>query len=310
MAIDPQHTFRYQFSVRACEGQQQCWAGEGVGQSDFGKGDGLVGPKPRFELSFGWLILSPADGWTRSLSSHQFSDSTPRPWEMDKDARTADIEARGKLWLEAQSEAFAEIKGKATPTDFKAFLAAKSEAMERALRRRGMSRDLVSYSLFVGEALRSVLTTGDKLNFSRDANGDFRYWVVRNLETIFSAGSVGRADDGGSVAVWQEYDKQPNPNAAELKKKSLPLPVAEWFEVHRPYITVRVKEQVFHLLDGQEVDIDPYYVFLARSNKEVPVFAFEFTPRAVHSAGRLDTLSKELLIDAAAQLTKPRARLL
>jgi hypothetical protein len=229
---------------------------------------------------------------------------------MDADARVADIHAEGKLWREAQMEAFAEIKGKITPGDSKAFLVAQGEAMTRALRRRGIERDLVSYSLFVGEALAAVLQSGDLLNFQRDLNGDFRYWVVRNSETIFSAGSVGGADNEGPLSVWQEYDKQPNSNAPVLKEKFPGLPVAESISVHRPYVTARVGRQVFHLLDGEEVNIYPYYVFLARSNRNLPPIAFEFSPRAVHSAGRLDLLRKELFIDAAQQLIKSQTRLL
>ena len=80
--------------------------------------------------------------------------------------------------------------------------------------------------------------------------------------------------------------------------------------MQKPYATARIQEQQFHLLDGQEVQIDPYYVFLARSNQKVPVIAFEFTPRAVHSAGRLDLLSKDQIIDAAQKLTRQHVRLL
>lgn len=75
-------------------------------------------------------------------------------------------------------------------------------------------------------------------------------------------------------------------------------------------MTARVKEQVFHLLDGEEVAIYPHYVFLARSNQKVPAFALEFAARAVHATGRLDLLPKELIIDAGVQLTSPQTRLL
>jgi hypothetical protein len=310
MAIDPQLTFDYQFSVRASGVQQRDWAGEGAGRADFGQTEGLVGPKPRFELSCGWLILFPTEGWTRSFPTRAFSDSRPRPWEMDKDARLADITRHGKQWLEAQEEALKEAAARSVPGDYASFCKAQSESMERALRRRGMERDLVSYSVFVVEALGSVLRTGDQFNFSRDGNGDFRYSVARNSETIFGAGSPGAADGGGPMAVWQEYDKHPNPYAKNPKLEIPGWPVEQWIPVHRPYVTARVKEQVFHLLDGQEVEIHPYYVFLARSNQKVPALAFEFEPRAVHSAGRLDALRKELMIDAARQLTMPQTRLL
>ena len=310
MAIDPQLTFRYQFSVRASGVQQQDWSGDGTGQAAFGETEGLVGPKPRFELSSGWLILRPTEGWTQSFPTRAFSDSRPRPWEMDKNARLADIKRHGEQWREAQQEALKEAAAKTVPGDYASYRKANSESMERSLRRRGMSRDLVSYSVFVGEALGSVLRTGDQFNFSRDGNGDFRYSVARNSETIFSAGSPGAAEGGGPMAVWQEYDKHPNPYAKNPTLEIPGLPVAQWISVHRPYVTARVKEQVFHLLDGQEVEIHPYYVFLARSNQKVPALAFEFEPRAVHSAGRLDALGKELMIDAALQLTKPQTRLL
>jgi hypothetical protein len=312
MAISPELTFRYEFSVRASGLEQRAWAGEGegAGLAYFGPTEGLVGPKPRFELSLGWLTLSPTEGWTRSFPVRSFSDVRPRPWEMDKDARLAESEAHAKQFHDAMEEARKEAAARSVPGNYASFRKAQEEARERVFRRRGMTRDLVSYSVFVGEGLGNVLRTGDQFNFSRDGNGDFRYSVVRNSETIFSAGSVDGADNGKPVAVWQEYDKHPNPNAEDLKKKMPGWPIAEWIDVHRPYVTARVKEQVFHLLDGQEVDLYPFYVFLARSNQKVPPIAFEFTPRAVHSAGRLDSLRKELFIDAALQLTKPQTILL
>src|ERR1039458_3996315 len=223
MAIDPQLTFRYQFSVRASGVEQGAWAGEGAGRADFGQAEGLVGPKPRFELSSGWLTLSPTEGWTRSFPAGAFSDAQRRPEKMDEDARVAEIKAHGKQFQEAQEEALKEAAAKSVPGDYASFRKARREAMERALRRRGMTRDLVSYSVFVGEALGSVLRTGDQFNFSRDANGDFRYSVARNSETIFSAGSVDSADNGKPVAVWQEYDKHPNPNAKDLKPALPPV---------------------------------------------------------------------------------------
>jgi hypothetical protein len=57
--------------------------------------------------------------------------------------------------------------------------------------------------------------------------------------------------------VWQEYDSLPNPNAEALKKQLPGLPVAERFYVHRSYVSARIKDQMFHLLDGGEVYVDP-----------------------------------------------------
>ena len=96
----------------------------------------------------------------------------------------------------------------------------------------------------------------------------------------------------------------------ELMKQFPRKAVAEFIAVYKPYVTARVKDQVFHLLDGEDVHIEPHYVFLARSNKNVPIFAFEFAPRAVHGAGRLDAVGKEMIIDAARQLMVPKMRIL
>lgn len=185
-----------------------------------------------------------------------------------------------------------------------------TDGWTQSLRFRDQERNLTSYSVFAGEAPENALRIGDEFKFSRDANGDFLYSVRRSSETVLTAGSVGRHDEGGPVAVWQEYDSLPNPNAEALKKQLPGLPVAERLYVPRSYVSARIKDQMFHLLDGGEVHVDPYYVFLARSNKNVPAFALEFTPRAVHSAGRLDALGKELIIDAARQLTAPKTRTL
>jgi hypothetical protein len=154
------------------------------------------------------------------------------------------------------------------------------------------------------------LQTGDQLEFSRDAGADLRYSVVRDSEVILSAGSISWGDQGGPVAVWQEYESYPNPNFEELAKQFPIKAIARSIPVHKPYVTARVHDQIYHLLDGEEVNIEPYYVFLARSDKSVPIFAFEFTPRAVHAAGRLDVIQKELIIDAAQKLMWPKVSML
>ena len=155
-----------------------------------------------------------------------------------------------------------------------------------------------------------MLRNGDNLLFSRDGSGDFSYRVVRGSETIFGAGTVPPTDGGGPIAIWQEHDQRPNPWAERANAEFTGWPVAETIPVRRPYITVRIQDQVFHLQDRQEVEIYPYYAYLARSNEKVPELAFEFTPRAVHAAGSLETVSKELIIDAARQLTRPQTRML
>ena len=184
-------------------------------------------------------------------------------------------------------------------------------AMDEANLRSGQGRKLVSYSLFVGEALDKALQIGDELFFLRDLGGRFGYWVERNGELTFSAGTAHRPDRGGPFAVWQEYDTYLNPNADKLKEQYKHQPsvrIAESFDVHKPYVSVRIKEKNFRLLDEQDAHVHPFYAFLARANQ--PCLTFEFEPMAVHAAGRLDQVEKELIIDAAYQLTEPRTRLL
>ncbi len=260
MSIAPKLTFMYQFAVEFHS--SHCWSGPGAGQAFFGNAEGIVGPRPRFELRAGWLTLFPTDGWTQSLPTRVFSDVERSP--------------QGSRRLAA------------------------------AARRR----DLASYALFVGDALGKVLRIGDQLQFYRNGNGDFCYTALRDSDITFSAGSVGRVEHNGPIAVWQECDRHFNPNAAGLKEKYPDMPVAESIEVHRPHVTVRVKDQIFHLLDGEEVRVDKYYVFLARSNQKVPAIAFEFRPRAVHAAGFVGELGKEPIIDAARQLLAPKIKTL
>jgi hypothetical protein len=315
MANSPNLTFRYEFAVQRCHLSQSaesissqdsasrsarqniCWTGGGNGRACSGENEGIVGPRPMFELREGWLTLLPSDGWTQSLPARWFSDAERR--QRNPDAAE---------WLEAQKETLIDMTSRSGQMDLSSPRKTSNDATNAALR-RGLKLDLASYSVFVGEALGDVLRIGDKFKFSRDGYGDFCYSVGRSGDTVFSAGSVGRVDDGGPVAVWQEYDSHPNPNAEALKKKLPHMRIAESINVHRPYVSVRVKDQMFQLLDGQEVHIDPYYVFLARSNKNVSAIDFEFTPRAVHSTGCLDTLvGKEQIIDAARQLTAPKTK--
>ncbi len=309
--ICPTLTFNYRFEVQDSGLRPDRWIGQGSGRSAVDDVEGLAGSKPRFELRSGWLTLLPTEGWARSFPTHSFSDQ-PQIRDMDEAERAAAFKARGEAFEEAQREAFKEAVEKIpSPKDnFDAFTKENNAASERALRRRGMARDFASFSLFVGDTLSSALQTRDELKYSRNGSGDFYYSVERNSETVFSAGSVGRSDLGGSMAVWQEYDRRPNPDADRLKERHPTFSVAEWIYVPKPYVTARIQQQQFHLLDGQEAQIDRYYVFLARSNQEVPAIAFEFTPRAVHSAGRLDLLSKDQIIEAGQKLTGQNVRLL
>ncbi len=158
-----------------------------------------------------------------------------------------------------------------------------AKARKLVKRRNGRIRELASYSLFVGEALGRLLQQHDKLQIRRDGNGDFRYSVRRQAESVLTVGSPAGCDVGEVVSVWQQYDEHPNPYAQQVREQIKNLPVAETLSVHRPYITTRIESQFFLLLDDDEVEVPPYFVYLARSNQKVPTIAFEFFPRAVHA---------------------------
>ncbi len=305
--ISPSSTFFYQFVVETSGSPLSAWTGQGVSQT---ASPGLAGPSPSFEVRSGWLTLFPPDGWTHSLPIHEFSDQ-PKLRDMDEKARLAAMKTNFELYTEAQNEAAQETSQKfSMKENWEAYRKEERAAMQRALRRRGLNRDLASYSLLVGESLSSALCAGDQLHYSRDGNADFRYSVERKAEIVFSAGTVGSSDPGGPMAVWQEYDRYPNANAEALKKKFPRERVAEWLHKHKEFVSARIHEQQFHLLDGQEAQVDPYFIFLARSNRKVTPLSFEFTPRAVHAAGRLDVLSKDQIIDAAQKLLAPKVELL
>ena len=203
--------------------------------------EGLVGPKPKFELCAGWLTLLPTEGWTQPLPVPMFSDG--------------------------------EVHGPG---------------------HRQQKRNLKSFSIYVGEALQNVLRASDTLRFSRNETGAFSYHLARKCGVILSAGYV--VDEGGPVALWQEYDSEPNPNAGRSVPERPDVRFAERIIVTRPYVSVSVNDQVFHLLEGQDLYIDPYYVFLARSNyndKGLHLLDGHHAS-AVYSAGRIGELEKEL----------------
>lgn len=208
----PSLTFDYQLGLRPDR-----WMGQGSGRSFFMDVEGLAGPKPRFELRSGWLTLFPTEGWARSFPTHALSGQ-PKRHEMGKNARVADAKAHGEIFSEAEIKAMKEAAKKFPPKEnLAAFIKAHGAVWERSLRRRGMTRDFASFCLFVGDMLSSALQTGDELKYSRGGNGDFHYSVKRNSETVFSAGTVGRSDPGGSMAVWQEYDRYPTTNARKAE---------------------------------------------------------------------------------------------
>lgn len=129
--------------------------------------------------------------------------------------------------------------------------------------------------------MQGVMHLGDSLRYSRGPNFDFHYSLVRASEAMLAAGTVDALDRGGPVAVW---------------------------ESHVAHVNVRVNDQMFQLVDGESVQVDPYYVFLARTSPVVRPLGPG--PRAVHSFGRTDVLARELIIDAADRLTAPDVRVL
>jgi len=186
------------------------------------------------------------------------------------------------------------------------------EAILSFLRLRNERRNLKSFSLYVGDTLQTILRIGNTLRFSRNERGAFSYLLIEsNGEVVLSAG--GLINRGGPVALWQEYDSVPNPNAGQ---KVPGLRVAEQIPVIRPYVSVRVNDRVFHLVAGQDVYVDPYYVFLARSNyHEMGLHMTQgFNSPAVYAAGRIGPLrtelTKDLIRSAAHELTKSRTRTL
>ena len=173
-------------------------------------------------------------------------------------------------------------------------------------------RNLKSFSLYVGETLQSILRIGDTLRFSRNERGVSSYLLVdSNGEVLLGAG--GLTNGGGPVALWQEYDSVRNPNAGQIVHG---LQVAEQIPLIRPYVSVRVNDQLFHLLAEQDACVDPYYVFLARSNyHEMGLHLLPgFNLPAIYAAGRIGTprekLTKQLIRSAAHELTKSRTRTL
>ena len=308
--ISPDLMFDYRFEVQASDAPASHWQGRGSTLSTFLEVDGLVGPDPRCEVSAGWLTLFPTGGWTHSMPIRWFSDYVD-PHDGDQDARLAEIKRRGDEHRAIMNQSWREAAERVSPKeDMERFAKERDAIRERLLRAHGRTRDLASYGLYVGDSLAAALRHGDVLRYSRDGNGDYRYSVERASDLIFSAGTVATVDRGGPMAIWQEYDAYPNQFAKEMKKQPTPFKVAESIHIHRPYVTARIGDRQFLLLDGDYALLEPYYIFLARSNQDVPAIAFEFTPRAVHAAARLDVLTKDQVADAARTLTAPMVRVL
>jgi hypothetical protein len=205
-----------------------------------------------------------------------------------------------------------------------------------------------SWSIYVGEAMQYAMRVGDTLHYSRDLVGDFAYSVVRSSEVILRAGSIDGLDLGGPVAVWESREARRNPQLKEIREIMAARPSSantvkgakelretlessgRYFQVaeaHKVYVDVRVNDRVFHLVDRQNVYVDPYYVFVARTSSLIQ--STDCPMRAVHSFGRIDTLANELIVkrdwrrwwkrrgyfdvkmlirDAAEQLTAPKVR--
>lgn len=215
---------------------------------------------------------------------------------------------------------------KAPMRDGKTDTDALKRGMEEAARRG--RRDLASYGVLVGEALERMLRIDDELEFSSDSWRNFAYSVRRTSETLFSVGSVGPIDEGGPFAVWQapeayaeycaEYDKEfakappssPDETAGSTNWQTSTARVLEdsgrhraFADAHKVYVSARVYERTFRLVAGQGVRIGPYYVFLAQ--EDVGCFFGGSPELAVHAAGRIHELGKELIVEDAAYLLCP-----
>jgi hypothetical protein len=311
--ISPAWMFDYQFTMQRSDAATGRWHGPGSTRSTRFGIVGLVGPNPRCEVTAGWLTLFPTGGWAHSFPVRSFSDYID-PHKGDKQARLAELERSGEEFRTLMTQALDEAVRRMAPTapkdDVERFRKEQDAAMARLQRLLGRTRDLASYALHVGDALAAALQDGDVLKYARDGNGDYHYGVQRGSDVVFSAGTVPWHDGGGAMAIWQHHDELPNPHADDLKKQYPHDRIAETIPVHRPYVNARIHDRHFLLLDGDEALLEPYYIFLARSNQDVPVLAFEFTPRAVHAAGRLDVLTREQIADAARALTRPQVRML
>jgi hypothetical protein len=286
--IEP--TFNYRFDVRASAGGGPSGS-EALGSAAGGSQQGKFGPKPRFELLAGWLALFPSEGCVLPLRLDHFSvDTRPKP--------AIPAPTNFAAFFQLQSE----------PPD-PAALAREQVELEERMRVASLWRNLTSFSLFVGEALHNLLETGDRLTFVRNGNGAFQYFVRRNAETIFSAGSVYAADTGETTAVWQEHEIIPTPEVDALRKQHPKRQFCDTIQLQKPYISVRIRDRFFQLIDGEQAQSDPYYVFLARSNNRGGAIT-GYAPPAVHAAGRISDVSRELIADAAQQLTEPKTKIL
>jgi len=174
-----------------------------------------LGPAPRFEWCAGWLTLFPTEGWSHPVSIVMFADVQQ---SLTAERQAAYRQAR----IEAGHEALKEVAGR---EDFKgnhdALRMARKGAAEAALRRHGLTRDLASHSVFVGEALGSVLRIGDEMEFLRDGNGHLAYSVRRRGETVLSAGAIGSAMAAGRFRYGKNMSFVRTPMRRPPRKSTL-----------------------------------------------------------------------------------------
>lgn len=314
MLLPANLTFKCEFTVAKSELRMQeefgvpseklCWVGQGSGQAD----DQALERAARVRAA-----MSPAErDYYEAIAKYvraglRASGSEGSPLDLP-------AEAEGLVGLKPRFELCAgwltllPTEGWTQPFPVRSF----SDAAVRRPNPNDLdeARSLKSFSLYVGEALQNVVRPGDALRFSRNEMGDFSYHLAKNCEMILSAGH--ELDEGGFMAVWQEHDSEPNPNAGN---SLLGIPFAERISVTRPYVSVRLNDQVFHLLEGQDAYVDSDYVFIARSNYSSEMFELidGGGRRAVYSAGRIGELrkelTKELVRNAGHQLTRPATRL-
>jgi hypothetical protein len=62
-------------------------------------------------------------------------------------------------------------------------------------------RELMSWALFIGDALESVLSPGDAIEVWRNGNGDLSCSAKRFQETILAVGLPNREDGGGTCCL-------------------------------------------------------------------------------------------------------------
>lgn len=150
---------------------------------------------------------------------------------------------------------------------------------------------LTSASFEVGNALNIAIRGGDLLHFHRSCTGDLGFSLIRRDKLVLAMGAIAGAFLGSGAEVREA------PRLRELRG----FHALYEHTLRDLHVTVRIQNQALDLLEGEEVIVDSYYVFVERAY----IVGMPGQQSILSIAKLSEDLTKETVISCTKRFTNP-----